>query len=118
MGETRGHHVGESTNGDAGALLNALLASLLDDFEHWFQRGQELLQGCPDAVMSPEERQCLELRLQDGTKAIAATRSLMAASNQPMAISMDAMTPWHGLVTEVWALAAKLGAFRRSQAPS
>jgi hypothetical protein len=55
MGETRGHHVGESINREAGALLDELLASLLDDFEHWFQRGEELLQNCPDAVMSPEE---------------------------------------------------------------
>ena len=66
MGETRGHQVGESTNQEAGALLDELLASLLDDFEHWFHRGEELLQACPDAVMSVEERQQMEIRLQDG----------------------------------------------------
>ena len=118
MGETRGHHVGESTNRDAGALLDELLASLLDDFEHWFQRGQELLQACPDAVMSLQERQSMERRLRDGKKAIAATRALVAASTQPMAVSMEVMNPWHGLVTEVWALAAKLGSSRSPQAPS
>ena len=118
MGETRGHHVGESTNRDAGALLDELLTSLLDDFEHWFQRGQELLQACPDAVMSLQERQGMERRLRDGKKAIAATRALVAASTQPMAVSMEVMNPWHGLVTEVWALAAKLGSSRSPQAPS
>ena len=118
MGETRGQHVGESTNREAGALLYELLASLLDDFDHWFQRGEELLQACPDEVMSLEERQHMEERLQDGKKAIAATRSLVAASTQPMAVSMEVMNPWHGLVTEVWALAAKLGSSRSSQAPS
>jgi len=118
MGETRRHHVGESTNREAGALLDELLGSLLDDFEHWFQRGEELLQGCPDAVMSPEERLRMEGRLQDGQKAIAATRTLMAASTQPMAVSMEVMNPWHGLVTEVWALAAKLGSSSSFQAPS
>ena len=51
MGETRGQHVGESTNQEAGALLDELLASLLDDFEHWFQHGEELLQTCPEEVM-------------------------------------------------------------------
>ena len=117
MGETRGHPVADSTNRDAGALLDELLASLLDDFEHWFQRGEELLQACPDAVMSLEERQQMEIRLQDGKKAIVATRALVAASTQPMAVSMEVMNPWHGLVTEVWALAAKLGASRSSQAP-
>ena len=118
MGETRGQHVGESTNREAGALLYELLSSLLDDFEHWFQRGEELLQACPEEVMPQEERQRMEERLQDGKKAIAATRSLVAASTQPMAISMEVMKPWHGLVTEVWALAAKLGSIRSSQAPS
>ena len=102
MGETRGHHVGESMNREAGALLDELLASLLDDFEHWFQRGEELLQNCPDAVMAPEERQGMEGQLKDGRKAV----------------SMAVMNPWHGLVTEVWALAAKLGSSRSRQAPS
>ena len=118
MSETRGHHVGESTNRDAAALLDELLASLLDDFEHWFQRGEELLQACPDEVMSAEERERMDGRLQDGMKAIAATRALVAASTQPMAVSMEVMNPWHGLVTEVWALAAKLGSSRSPQAPS
>ena len=118
MGETRGQHVGESTNREAGALLDELLASLLDDFDHWFQRGEELLQACPDEVMPLEKRQHMEERLQDGKKAIAATRSLVAASTQPMAVSMKVMNPWHGLVTEVWALAAKLGSSRPAQAPS
>ena len=118
MGVTRGQHVGESTNREAGALLDELLSSLLDDFEHWFQRGDELLQACPEDVMPREERQRIEERLHDGKKAIAATRSLVAASTQPMAISMEVMNPWHGLVTEVWALAARLGSNRSPQAPS
>ena len=110
--------MGESTNREAGALLDELLASLLDDFEHWFQRGEELLQACPDDVMSPEDRQRMDDRLQHGKKAIAATRALVAASTQPMAVSMEVMNPWHGLVTEVWALAGKLRSPRSPQAPS
>ena len=118
MGETRGHQVGESTNQEAGALLDELLASLLDDFEHWFQRGEELLQACPEEVLPLQERRRMQERLQEGKKAIAATRSLVAASTQPMAISMEVMNPWHGLVTEVWGLAARLGSNRSPQAPS
>ena len=118
MGETRGHQVGESTNQEAGALLDELLASLLDDFEHWFQRGEELLQACPEEVMPLQERRRMQERLQEGKKAIAATRSLVAASTEPMAVSMEVMNPWHGLVTEVWALAARLGSNRSPQAPS
>ncbi len=106
------------SDSDAGSLMASLLGSLLDDFEHWFQRGEELLQACPEEVMPLQERQLMEERLQDGKKAIAATRSLVAASTQPMAVSMEVMNPWHGLVTEVWALAARLGSNRSPQAPS
>ena len=85
-----------------------LLASLLTDFTHWFQRGEELLKTCPDDVMGPDERKAMAARLQNGLKAIAATRALVDASPQAMAVSMDAMAPWHQLVTEVWSLAARV----------
>ena len=106
------------SDSDAGSLMASLLGSLLDDFDSWFRRGEELLQACPDDVMSFEERQRMGIRLQDGKKAIAATRALVAASTQPIAVSMQVMNPWHGLVTDVWALAAKLGSNRPPQAPS
>ena len=99
---------------EAGDLLESLLASLLADFDHWFTRGQALLEQCPDSVLNPEERRELAERLVDGKRSIAATRSLLQASTQPMAVSMGAMSPWHGLVTEVWELAAKLAIDRRS----
>ena len=100
---------------EAGDLLESLLASLLADFDHWFTRGQALLEQCPDSVLNPEERRELAERLVDGKRSIAATRSLLQASSQPMAVSMGAMSPWHGLVTEVWGLAAKLAVDRRHQ---
>jgi len=104
-----------SNKSEAGALLDQLLESLLADFDHWFQRGDELLGCCPDAVMAKVERDRLAARLSEGQKAIIATRSLVKASTQPMAVSMGAMSPWHGLVTEVWGLAAKLAVYRRDQ---
>ena len=94
---------------DAGVLMESLLRSLLDDFDHWFQRGEQLLETCPLSVMGASEQAELRARLQEGRKAVAATRALTAASSQPVAVSMEAMTPWHGLVTEVWGLASKLG---------
>ena len=103
-----------SNQSEAGVLLDQLLESLLADFEHWFQRGNELLRYCPDDVMGKTERDLLAARLMEGQKAIVATRSLVKASSQPMAVSMGAMSPWHGLVTEVWQLAAKLAVDRRS----
>ena len=93
--------------------MASLLGSLLDDFEHWFNRGEELLGRCPTSVMAVGDQQELAGRLLEGRKAIAATRALVAAASQPMAVSMDAMTPWHGLVTEVWSLAARMATVDR-----
>ena len=93
---------------EADALLESLLDSLLHDFSHWFNRGEELLAVCPDGVMTAEQREVMATRLAEGKKAIAATRALVEASPQAMAVSMDAMAPWHQLVTEVWALAARI----------
>lgn len=99
---------------EAGDLLESLLASLLADFDHWFTRGQALLEQCPDSVLNPEERLELAEWLVDGKRSIAATRSLFQASSQPLAVSMQAISPWHGIVTEVWGLAAKLAVNRRN----
>ena len=81
---------------------------MLADFDHWFTREQALLEHCPDSVLNPEERREFAERLVDGKRSISATRSLLQASSQPMAVTMGAMSPWRGLVTEVWGLAAKL----------
>ena len=95
-------------NQEADALLESLLDSLLNDFNHWFKRGQELIEACPDSVMSMDEREAMKVRIDEGLKAIAATRSLVNATPAAMAISMEAMTPWHQLVMEVWGLAVRV----------
>ena len=93
---------------EGGDLLGSLLASLLADFDHWFSRGQALLEQCPDSVLSPGDRLELAERLDNGKRSIAATRSLLQASSEPVAVSMNAMAPWHQLVMEVWALSARV----------
>ena len=95
-------------NQEADELLKSLLDSLLNDFNHWFKRGQELLTACPDSVMTRVEREAMGVRIDEGLKAITATRALVNATPAAMAISMEAMPPWHQLVTEVWVLAARV----------
>ena len=95
-------------NQEADALLESLLDSLLNDFNHWFKRGQELLAACPDSVMTPYERDVMRVLIDEGLKAIAATRALVNATPAAMAVSMEAMTPWHQLVIEVWGLAGRI----------
>ena len=95
-------------NQDADALLESLLDSLLNDFNHWFKRGQQLLASCPDSVMTPDEREAMGVRIDEGLLAITATRALVNATPAALAISMESMTPWHQLVIEVWGLAARV----------
>ena len=87
--------------------MASLLGSLLDDFDHWFARGEELLSGCSEDQLSDSEQRDLSQRLKEGQQAIAATRALVAATDEPMAVSMEAMKPWHDLVTDVSGLAAR-----------
>jgi hypothetical protein len=58
--------------------------------------------------MSLDEREAMKVRIDEGLKAIAATRSLVNATPAAMAISMEAMAPWHQLVMEVWGLAVRV----------
>ena len=78
-------------NQEADELLKSLLDSLLNDFNHWFKRGQELLTACPDSVMTRVEREAMGVRIDEGLKAITATRALVNATPAAMAISMEAM---------------------------
>ena len=102
-----------STDAAAGDILESLLESLLRDFEYWFTRGYDLIEQSSDEILTLDERQDLSGRLEEGLQAVKAARALTRAAGQPVAVSMKAMAPWHGLVTEVWGLSARLG---RSQA--
>ena len=97
-----------SADAEAGDILDSLLESLLTDFEYWFTRGYELIEQSSDEVMNFEERQDLSGRLEEGLQAVKAARALTRAAGKPVAVSMKAMAPWHGLVTEVWGLSARL----------
>ena len=95
---------------DPAALLEEVLAPLLQDFEQSFRQGQRLLAHCPAQVMEPPDQEAFRLRLQEAQAQLVAARSLRAASSAPMALEMATIAPWHGLVVEVWALSAALRA--------
>lgn len=92
----------------AGELLDQLLGSLMADFRFWFARGLVLLDLCPDHVMGAEQRAELAAALEEGQRALQAASSLRSAAPTPMALDMDALTPWHQLVLKVWNLSAAL----------
>lgn len=92
----------------AGPLLNQVLDSLLDDFQHWFERGLDLVAHCPEAVMPPAEQQHLRDSLTCSLQELRAARALRGAMNEAVALDMQAMAPWHRLVMKVWGLSAAL----------
>lgn len=89
-------------------MLDGLLGSLLGDFRFWFERGQVLLEHCPDQVMPPEARQQLAEQLAHASLELAAASSLRQAAPTPMALEMGTLAPWHRLVLEVWGLSARM----------
>ncbi|MEB3167930.1 MAG: DUF2605 family protein [Synechococcaceae cyanobacterium] len=92
----------------AGELLERVLNPLLDDFQQSFERGLELLDQCPDRVLPSAARDDLRERLQRARAELQAARALRAAAPVPMALDMASISPWHGLVLEVWSLSAAL----------
>ena len=93
---------------ESAELLDHLLESLFGDFCYWFERGLVLLDHAPDHLVPAQEQRELRAALQEALQAIAATQSLRAACSTPMAVDMDAMTPWHRLMMRVWNLSAML----------
>lgn len=95
---------------DAAALLESVLGPLLEDFDSSFERGLKLLEICPDAVLSSEDRELMRSRLLEAQAQLNAARALRAAAPAPMALEMATITPWHELLVEVWSLSAALRA--------
>jgi hypothetical protein len=93
---------------DSADLLDQLLGSLLDDFEQAFRRGLLLLDHTPTSLVPASEQRQLAHQLRTGLAELSATRALRAASPAPMAVDMEAMTPWHRLMMRVWTLAFHL----------
>ena len=93
-------------------LLDHLLGSLLDDFRVWFARGETLLDCCPDAVLSLDERQQLRAQLQEASRELAAASALRKATRSPVALSLETLAPWHQLVMRLWGLSARLRALQ------
>lgn len=93
---------------DSADLLDQLLGSLLDDFEQAFRRGLLLLEHTPSNLVPEAEQRQLAEQLRTALAELRATRALRAATSAPMAVEMEAMTPWHRLMMRVWTLAFHL----------
>ncbi|MFY8149472.1 MAG: DUF2605 family protein [Prochlorococcaceae cyanobacterium] len=93
---------------EEGALLESVLAPLLEDFGYWLERGEVLLAHCPDTVMPPTERSELAEALSLARRELSAARALRSAAPAPMALAMETLAPWHQLVLRVWTLGGRM----------
>ena len=98
----------QESKAESVELLDHLLESLFADFRYWFKRGLVLLDHAPDDLVPAPEQRALRASLEEALQAIAAAQALRAACSTPMAVDMDAMTPWHRLMMRVWSLSAML----------
>jgi porphobilinogen deaminase len=90
-------------------LLNGLLEGLVKDFDHWFGRGLQLLERCPEQAMAVDKQLQLRQDLQEALAQLQVLRSLRGACSDPLGVESAAMGSWHQLVLRVWALAALMG---------
>ena len=91
-------------------LLETLLDPLLNDMAESFERGLLLLEHCPESILSLGDQQRLLGALLEARGELRAARSLRAALPHGIGLDMNALTPWHRLVLEVWTLSSRLRA--------
>jgi hypothetical protein len=83
-------------------LLKTILEPLLEDFQYWFSRSQNLLESERIDILSEEEQSGLLARVQQSQKEVAAAQMLFQATEGQAGIEMAVLMPWHQLVAECW----------------
>lgn len=88
-------------------LLKSILSPLLEDFQHWFARSQQLLATEKLSFMSDEEQAALLKRVEQAQSEVNAAKVLFAAADGRIALDMETVMPWHRLVHECWGVAIR-----------
>lgn len=88
-------------------FLRTLLEPLLDDFEHWFSRSQQLLEQERLAFLAPERQSDLLNRVCQAAQEVSTTRTLLNATDGQVGVDTSVLLGWHRLVHECWAVSMK-----------
>jgi hypothetical protein len=83
-------------------LLKSLLEPLLDDFQHWFERSQALLETHELKFLGQEKQADLLSRVKQAQQEVATAKMLFRVTEGQAGIDTAVMVPWHQLVTECW----------------
>jgi hypothetical protein len=88
-------------------FLKTLLQPLLEDFEYWFGRSQNLLENHTITFLSPEQQAGLLARVKQSQQEVSAAQLLFRATEGQAGVDTAVLFAWHQLVTECWQVGMK-----------
>ncbi len=88
-------------------LLKAVLQPLLEDFQYWFTRSRNLLETEQIGFMTADGQLDLLSRVKQAQEKVNAAKMMFSATDGQVGIDMEALMPWHQLVTECWNVAIR-----------
>ncbi|MBG0744048.1 MAG: DUF2605 domain-containing protein [Cylindrospermopsis raciborskii KL1] len=90
------------SNLSASQLLQSLLEPLLEDFEYWFARSQQLLENEKISFMTEQEQSDLLDRVKQAQLEVNTSKMLFNATGKQVGLDMATLAPWHQLLGECW----------------
>lgn len=90
------------SNLSASQLLQSLLEPLLEDFEYWFARSQQLLENEKISFMTEQEQSDLLERVKQAQLEVSTSKMLFNATGKQVGLDMATLAPWHQLLGECW----------------
>jgi len=95
-------------------LLKQILEPLLEDFQHWFNRAQALLESESISFLTAEEQEDLLKRVKASQQEVTTAQMLFKVTGVGIEASM--LVPWHKLVRECWQVSMRQRSMKDSQA--
>lgn len=89
-------------------LLKTVLKPLLQDFQYWFGRSLSLLETEKIDFLTSEEQSDLLERVKQAKQEVSVAQIMFEATGEQVGIEMNALMPWHQLVTQCWKVAMRL----------
>lgn len=89
-------------------MLQNILQPLLEDFDYWFSRSIELLEGKQIPFLTPTAQSELLSRVNRAQQEVSVAKMLFQAVGGQAGIEPSQMVAWHKIVTECWHISMQL----------
>ena len=93
-------------------LLQNILQPLLTDFEYWFSKSVDLLDGAQIPFLTQQAQADLLARVKLARGEVSVAQMLFTAIDGQVGVEPSQMLAWHEIVTECWQVSRQL---RQSQ---